>query len=131
MTQAYAHFLVAAWDERPCGERGDGSRRTRVTIRQTFQGDIEGQAFTQYLMTYAPDGAATFQGLQTIEGRIGARSGVLMLRLSGDYDGRCARGHSEVLHRAGQGDLGCLTGAGDFESPLGRDGDYHLNYETH
>ena len=87
MTQARAHFLVAAWDERLCKEDENGRRVTRVTIRQTFQGDIEGEGVSQYLMTYAPDGTAAFNGLQTIEGRIGGKTGLLMLRLSGDFDG--------------------------------------------
>jgi hypothetical protein len=131
MAQAKAHFLVAAWDERLCKEDEHGRRLTRVTIHETFQGDIEGEGVSQYLMTYAPDGTAAFNGLQTIEGRIGGKTGLLMLRLSGDFDGRLAHGRSEVLFRAGAGELSRLTGAGEFEAPLGHPGDYRLSYELH
>ena len=128
MTHATAQFHVDKWDETALRE-GDGKRKlTHATVKQTFKGDIEGEGVAEYLMAYKADGTADFTGLQTIDGKIGGKSGILVLRLSGDFDGKRAKATTQIVEGAGQGGLANLTGKGEFEAPMGHDGAYSLNF---
>src|SRR5216110_3221869 len=91
MTTATGQFHVEKWDETPYRQADDGRKLTRATVRQTFRGDIEGEGVTEYLMAYKADGTANFTGLQTIDGRIAGKKGMVVLRLSGEFDGKCAK----------------------------------------
>src|SRR5258706_15717192 len=97
MTIAIAQFHVEKWDEKPYRQGDDGRKLTKATVRQTFSGDIEGEGVTEYLMAYRADGTADFTGMQTIDGKVGGKRGVLVLRITGDFNGKCAKANAEVL----------------------------------
>lgn len=128
MTTASGEFKVGKWDEKAFDEGKDGRKLTRATVTQTFQGDIEGEAVTEYLMAYRADGTADFTGLQRIEGKVGGKHGVLVMRLEGAFDGKAAKARTEIVTGAGQGELGKLKGEGEFSAPLGHTGKYRLTY---
>ena len=79
-------------DEQPYVEGDEGAKLARASVRQAFAGDIEGEGAVEWLMRYRADKTADFVGLQRVEGRIGARSGSVVLRSTGSFDGSEARG---------------------------------------
>jgi hypothetical protein len=128
MPTATGEFHIVGWEEKVFEDGHDGRKLTRATVRQSFSGDIQGQGLTEYLMAYRPDGTADFTGLQRIEGKVAGIKGVIVLRLSGQFDGKAARAETIVVSGAGRGALGELEGSGDFQAPLGSIGQYSLDY---
>lgn len=128
MPNASGEIQIKGWDEKPFQEGKDGRKLTRATVKQTFTGDIEGEAVTEYLMAYRADGTADFTGLQRIEGKVGGKTGAFVMRLSGSFDGKKAKAETIVVTGAGQGALDELEGKGEFQAPLGHTGEYKLTY---
>lgn len=129
MSTASGTFQIDQWDEKPY-QTGEGGRKlTRATVTQTYSGDIDGKAVTEYLMVYRADGTAEYTGVQRIEGTVSGRKGAFVLRLSGIFDGKGAKAETVVVSGAGQGDLDRMTGKGQFHAALGSTGDYSLQYD--
>ncbi|HSL32470.1 MAG TPA: DUF3224 domain-containing protein [Candidatus Limnocylindrales bacterium] len=127
-------FEVLSGDDEPWQGGGDGEPRlTRVTGKQRFGGDIEGDGSVAWLMCYLPAGGARFVGLQRIEGRFHDRRGGLVLESVGDHDGRASKGEWRVVQGAGTGDLQGVAGHGRFDAPGGRTVEYELElvFEAH
>jgi hypothetical protein len=89
-TKATSTFTIDSWDEHPYREAASGGKLTRAHVKQTFSGDIEGQGEVQWLMCYRPDSTADFVGLQHFAGRVGERSGTIVLETRGTFDGQAA-----------------------------------------
>lgn len=117
------------WDEKPYEEGQGGSKFTRATVTQSFEGDIAGEGAVEYLMFYPNAQSANYVGLQKITGTIGGKSGSFVLQLSGSYDGSVARGEWFVLPGSGTGELKNLRGTGGFYAPHGSEEQYTLDYE--
>lgn len=128
-TQASGSFKVQSWDEEAYGERAGGGKLARASVTQAFEGDIEGSGAVEWLMCYRPDETADFVGLQSVEGRIGDRSGSVVLRTSGTFDGEEARGALSVVAGSATGELSGLRGSGEFSAPLGGEASLTLDYE--
>ena len=128
MPTATGEFHIEGWDEQVFEDGHDGRKLTRATVRQSFSGDIQGEGLAEYLMAYRPDGTADFTGLQRIAGKVAGIKGVIVLRLSGQFDGTNTWAETTVVSGAGRGALGALEGSGDFQAPLGSNGQYSLDY---
>lgn len=92
MTILQAKFEITGWDEHPFDE-GDGTAKlTEATVSKSYTGDVEGSSTTKWLMAYAPDGTATFVGIERITGAVGGRTGTLVLQHIGQFaDGAAKR----------------------------------------
>jgi hypothetical protein len=108
--QGTANYQVTSWDESPYAEGEDGRKLTKASVRYAITGDIEGESASESLMCYAPDGTATYVGLDRVVGRIGDRSGSFVLQVSGTYDGTAARATLSVVPGSGTGALAGLRG---------------------
>ena len=128
-THASATFEITSWDEKPYEQLEGGGKLSRATVAQTYHGDLEGDARTEYLMAYRADGTADFVGLQRLAGRVGQRSGSLVLQLSGTFDGSTAQATWVVVPGAGTGELSGLRGKGGFAAPHGPKGTATLDYD--
>jgi len=85
----------------------------------------------EWLMCYRPDDTAEFVGLQRIVGRIGDRSGSLVLaQTAGTFDGKEAKGELSVVPGSGTGDLSGVRGSGEFAAPVGGQPSMTLDYEV-
>jgi uncharacterized protein DUF3224 len=75
---------------------------------------VKGRA--EYLMIYRDDGSARYVRVERVIGRIGGRSGSLVLQGSGSYDQSTRTGECTwfVVPGSGTGDLRGLRGAGGF-----------------
>ena len=127
-THAKGHFNVTSWKEKPYKEFGDGPRLTRASVTQTFEGPIDGEGTTEYVMAHRKDGTATFVGITHVQGRIGGHEGHFVLQTIGTFDGTSARGTWTVAPGLGGGGLSELSGVGGFEAPMGPEGIYALDY---
>jgi len=113
-TQASGKFAVKTWDEKPYKEFEGGGKLTQASVTQTFQGDIEGDASAEILMTYCDDGTASFVGHQHVVGRIGGRSGSFVLQCSGRHEKGAAKCTWFVVPGSGTGELRGLRGKGGY-----------------
>jgi hypothetical protein len=108
MTQTLQTTLeIKSWDEQPYREFDDGRKFTRAEVVLGSNDGIESAAF-EALMFYRPDGTSSYVSLMQITATFEGKSGSLVLRGSGDYDGTTAAGEYHVV--AGAGALGDLTG---------------------
>lgn len=127
-TQATSKFRIEGWDEQPYVENEDGGKLTRATVKQTFAGDIDGEGQVEWLMCYRPDQTADFVGLQRVVGRIGGRSGSVVLETTGTFDGKEAKGPLRVVAGSGTGELKGIAGDGELRAPFGGEPSVSLNY---
>jgi hypothetical protein len=126
---ASGRFKIEAWDEKPYVESEDGSKLTRASVTQSFSGDIEGEGSVEWLLCYRADHTADFVGMQRVTGRIGKRTGSVVLRTIGTFDGTEARGDWVVVPGSGTEGLSGLRGRGGFTAPRGREPSITLDYE--
>jgi hypothetical protein len=120
----HATFTVGDWDEEPLWEGPDGRKVTRATVTQTVDGDASGSGTAHWLMVYRADGTAEYTGLQLLDGTADGRTGILVMRSAGTFDGTTARGELEILD--GSDELAGLSGTGTFEAPHGSVADVEL-----
>jgi hypothetical protein len=121
-TSATATFQIEGWDEDEIMETDDGAKVTRAKVSRSFEGDIEGAGTVEWLMAYDEDGSATFVGIERIVGSIGGRTGTVVLRHVGAFDGQVAKADLLVVPGSGTGELRGVRGEGSFEAGLGPDG---------
>jgi hypothetical protein len=124
---------IKSWDERPYKELADGQKFSRADVALSVATDaIEAEATSQSLLYYRPDGTSAFTGLMHIVGRLGDRSGSVVLLGTGTYDGTQARVEYAVVPDSGTGELAGITGSG---ASVSTHADYPfmpltLDYET-
>lgn len=113
-TRAEGTYKMQGWDENPIEEMKGGAKISRVVVKKTFKGDIEGEGRLEYLMTYAEDGTAGFVGMELIIGNIGDRKGSFVLQHTGTFKGDGVSGKHTVVVGSGTSDLKGLRGSGEF-----------------
>ena len=87
----HATFRSTSWEETPIGEGGTLPKLTRASSRQVYTGDVAGDSTLEYLMVYRDGGAATFVGVERIEGTVNQRAGSFALRHEGVFEDGVAR----------------------------------------
>jgi Protein of unknown function (DUF3224) len=126
---AHARFAIKNWEERPYSEGKDLPRLTRASVAKTFTGDIEGDGQVEYLMMYRDDGSATFVGLERIVGRIGGKTGSVVLQRTGVFEGGQAKETYSVVPGSATGELRGLRGDGTSAVGHGMEHPFVLDYE--
>src|SRR5690348_15747599 len=109
--QATSTFKIQSWDESPYVEH-DGTKLTKTSVTQTFEGDMSGSASLESLSFYRPDDTAEIVGLQRFEGALDGKQGTFVLRGESTFDGREAKGRLTVVPGSGTGELAGLSGSG-------------------
>lgn len=128
MTKAQGTFELASWDEKTYQELDDGAKLTEASVKQTFEGDIEGDGAVRWLMVYRKDGTAHFVGLQHVRGNIANRQGSFVLETAGEFDGKMATWSAKVVPGTATDDLEGLVGQGTFGAPRGPQATFELDY---
>ena len=113
--QVNAQFGIKSWQEKTYLEF-DGRKMTRATVEKAFQGDIEGEASLEYLMTYIDEGTASLVGMERVVGRLRGRSGSFVLQHVGTFAGGVSTVSLTVVAGSGTGELDGLRGEGTFVS---------------
>ena len=61
------------WAETTVSEIDGGGKLTHVSCINTFHGDIDGKAKTEYVLLYRSDGSGSYVGLEHVIGQIAGR----------------------------------------------------------
>lgn len=102
-------FEIRSWDEGPYREHEDGRKFSRADVAlHASHDDVEAAGNMENLLLYLPSGHSSFGGLLRIDGRLQDRSGSLVLRTTGEYDGTEAHFTGEIV-----------DATGDFEGATG------------
>ena len=112
-----AAFRSLVWEESELATIDGLAKMTRASCRQRYEGDIDGESVLEYTMIYGEAGAASFVGLERIQGVVLGRSGSFVLRHIGRFEGGTAKMQLEVIEGVGTGALAGLRARGAFESP--------------
>jgi len=127
-TRASAVITVQKYEPSVYDEPAEGPRLTRIHVEETFGGDIEGAGVVEFLQAAAPDGSASFVGIEKVTGRIGGRAGSFLLQDAGAVEDNIVSGDWFVVPGSGTGQLSGLRGAGGFRANLGESAQVHLDY---
>ncbi|HEX3301397.1 MAG TPA: DUF3224 domain-containing protein, partial [Thermomicrobiales bacterium] len=109
-------FCISNWNEETTTEFPDGSKLTRASVSQAYDGDMAGTSTVEYLMTYLPSGSVKFIGFEVLTGSIGGRSGTVVMQHDGLFVGGRARSTWSFVEDSGTGELINLHGNGSYES---------------
>lgn len=111
-----ARLKIESWDEKPYRELGDGGKLTRADVRLSGPADGLTSATFAALMFYRADGTSSYVTLMHVTGTLDGRAGSFVLQGHGTYDGKTARGQSQVVEGSGTGELAGLSGTGESVS---------------
>ena len=113
-----ATFDIASWEESTV-EEWEGGKLTRARVAKRYSGDLAGEATLEYLLSYGPDGTATFVGLERVTGEAAGASGALVLQQVGTFADGAAKATLTVV--GGSGELVGARGGGELiADPSGR-----------
>ena len=122
-------FEVTSWSEEQTTDLEGTAKVTTARIGQRFAGGIEAETVADMVMTYREDGTADFVGYQRVHGRVGDRSGTFVLQITGQFDGKEAHSHLQVVTDSGSAELMGVRGTGVSIAPMGSTGTFSLDYE--
>jgi len=127
--QAKATFDMKTWDEQPYNEGEGLPKMTRVSVGNSFTGDLEGEGKLEYLLVYREDGIVSFVGLERVVGRLGERTGSFVLEHNGVFEAGVAKASLLVVPGSGTAELSGLRGAGKFPAVETEQASLILDYE--
>jgi len=128
-TKATATFEIDKWDEHPTHESDDGRKMTRATVTKRYQGELIGVGTMDYVMAYAPDGTASYVGLERVEGEIGGRTGTFVFQDVGGFRDGVAESEFRILDGSGTGGLQGIRGTARVDAVHADTQTMHLDYE--
>jgi hypothetical protein len=127
-TRTSSTFQITKWDEKPYHEGEGEPKLTRASVTKTFSGDLEGEAFLEYLIVHRGDGTAAYVGMERVKGKLGRKSGTFVLEHRGTYGADGARAICRIVPGSGTGELAGLQGEGEFAAQ-GREAPFTLDYD--
>lgn len=104
---------VTSWQEdeiRPL--EATGSKVTRASIGYQLIGDVDGEAVSDVVMCYRPDGTAVVVGLWTLTGSAAGQAGSVAFEAIGGYDGTTATAPLRLLSGLSSGGFAAARGHG-------------------
>ena len=115
MTQPDLHspFSVVEWNETPLAPQEPGIPMTRVQARYRYTGDLQGTSTVHFVMTYTPDGSATFVGLECLTGTRAKQSGTLLIEHRGTFQSGRVHARIRVLQDHSLGTLATALAEGE------------------
>lgn len=126
-TTAKSRFEVLSGDQVPLDDVGC-VQVTRMNSTQRLQGDIEGDAAAECLLTHPGENYASIIGVFRVSGSIAGRSGTFVLQSSGTFENGKVRCDVVVVPKSGTGELDRLQGQGEYLSTGEREGALTLEY---
>jgi hypothetical protein len=124
MTMLRSATRLTEWDEEPYA---DEPKLARASVQKRCSGDLDAIATSHYVMAYTEDGTATFAGIEHLTGRIGDRSGTLVLQHIGRFEDGVARADVTVVPGASSDELAGAAGSGTFAAESGPNGTLELD----
>ena len=125
---AKPNITVLDYKEAPLEQADKGMATYNVTIKESFAGDIAGDAIAHYLQNRDAAGNAAFTGFERITGAVGGKKGSFLLQSAGTIKDGIVSGTWFVVPGSGTDELAKLSGKGDFKAKLGQAGEASLSY---
>lgn len=127
-THANAMITVHKYEPTAYDEPAQGPALTRIHVEESFSGDIAGEGVVEFLQAARADGAASFAGIERINGSVGGHAGTFLLQDAGTVNGNVVDGDWFVIPGSGTGELSGLRGEGTFHANLGENAQAQLDY---
>ena len=124
MPTANATFKIASWNEEPYAT--EPQKLTQAKVDRTFEGDLEGESHTEYLMAYGT-GDASFVGHERFTGKLGGKEGSFVFQREGTAGAYGVRERFFIVPGSGTGELEGISGKGTWES--GHAESYPISFE--
>ena len=121
---------VTSWQEeeiRPL--EVEGAKVTRASIGYRLTGDVRGEASSEVVMCYGPDGTAEVLGLWYLTASVGDREGSVMFESIGGYDGTTATAQLRPLAGLSSGGFAGVSVTGATSATSER-AEYFLDFES-
>jgi len=99
-----------------------------LSIRETFEGDIQGESIVRALQLRQEDGRVHMISLQRVTGSLSGRKGSFVLQGTEMIEGKAIEASWFVVPGSGTGDLTGLRGMGGFEGRFGEGSQGMLDY---
>lgn len=126
--QASGSIAMNTWAEEPFAEQEGAPKLSRAHGSDFYHGEIEGEAFFEYLMFYAEDGVTTYVGLERFVGKLGDREGSFVLQVRGTHQEGQVKAALTIEPDSGTGDLREIRGMGELRWE-GSEGSVILDYD--
>lgn len=129
---ARGSFESTSWEEQPLRDVDGAPKLAHASMVSAFQGDIEGQGSSEYLISYldsSQDGKAYFVGSERVSGQIGDRSGGFLIHSEGIHANSGLQATWKIVPGSGSGDLQGLKGGGTCSSDGSHTVTYSLDYD--
>jgi hypothetical protein len=127
-THATGTIEVKTYVPKPYDEPSDGPKLVRISVTETFSGDIAADGAAEFLQIVRPDGSASFVGTERVVGKLGGRSGTFVFQDQGTLEGKTVSGIRFVVPGSGTGELKGLRGESGFTAELGQHAKITLDY---
>lgn len=123
-------FKIISWNEQPYSKVEGGGKLTRVSVKKTYSGVIQGTGTLEYLMTDRSDGSVHIFGCEYFDGQVRGRSGSCVLQHHGVFTDGKINEASLVIESSGTGALKGLQvkGKSEFSSALRQEYPITLDY---
>jgi hypothetical protein len=120
-----------SWKEEPFAEIEGAPKLSHDRVSHAFTGDIEGEGTWQGLNAYRDEATAVYVGFERVAGRVGDRSGSLVIQVSGTYENGEARTLWSVVAGTGTEELRGIRGEGGYVAGGSAEDDYSywLDYQ--
>ena len=99
-----------------------------LSIRETFEGDIEGESVVRALQIRQADGSIHMISLQRVNGSLGGRKGSFVLQGAETIEDKTIKASWFVVPGSATGELSGLRGTGGFEGRFGEGSHGTLDY---
>ncbi|WP_329411399.1 DUF3224 domain-containing protein [Nocardia vinacea] len=104
-----AEFEIDSWDEVPYHEPDEGPKQTRIVIRKTYRGALEGTGIAEVLIAQGATGAG-YVASEHINTTLEGRQGTFVIQHGGLADGDDRSTFGTVVPHSGTADLAGLSG---------------------
>ena len=135
--KAHASYSVKKWEETTIRETGGPMKITMASVVYQLGGDLEGNAYVEYLMFYRKfdpndqhKSSARYVGLIHFDGKISGKSGTCVLEDSGTFEAGEANSQLRIAEGSGTGQLERIHGTGSYVANKDSFG-WELDYDFH
>jgi Protein of unknown function (DUF3224) len=125
--RAKAKITVQSSQAKPYDQTA-GPALVEIRLRETFEGDIEGESPVRALEVLRDDKSSSLVSLQRFHGHLGGRWGTFVLQGSEIVQNGKIKATWFVVPGSGTGNLSGLRGEGGFEGDFGKGSDGWLDY---
>ena len=104
-----AEFEIDRWEEAAYEEPDEGPKLTRIVIRKTYRGALEGTGVTEVLTAQGAEGSG-YVASERIEATLDGRHGTFVIQHGGLADREDRRTFGTVVPNSGTAQLAGLSG---------------------